>query len=109
MNTGIDELITRIQNDEQMQRDGCTHLKEIQHVTPGSDKGCEECLMMGETNWVRLRICLNCGHIGCCDSSKNKHARRHFEQTDHAIVLSFEPRELWMYCFVDDEIYIAPE
>jgi uncharacterized UBP type Zn finger protein len=108
MNTGIDELITRIQNNEQMQRDGCTHLKGLQPVAPGSTRGCEDCLKIGDT-WTRLRICLVCGHIGCCDNSKNKHARRHFEETDHAMVLSFEPRELWMYCFADDEIYIAPE
>jgi uncharacterized UBP type Zn finger protein len=78
----------------------CTHLKEIHNVTP-SGKGCKECLEMGDT-WVHLRLCLSCGHVGCCDSSKNKHATKHFHQTKHPIIKSFEPGENWRWCYVDE-------
>ena len=78
----------------------CTHLKDIHKVTP-SGKGCKECLEMGDT-WVHLRLCLECGHVGCCDSSKNRHARAHFHQTKHPIIQSFQPGETWRWCYVDD-------
>jgi uncharacterized UBP type Zn finger protein len=109
MNSGIKELIIRIQADEQMLAEGCVHLKEIQQVTPSSTRGCEECLALGVDTWIRLRICLTCGYIGCCDNSRYQHARKHYNETGHPMILSFEPNELWMYCFADDEIYIAPE
>jgi uncharacterized UBP type Zn finger protein len=67
----------------------CTHLEEIKEVTPSAE-GCEECLSTGDT-WVHLRECLTCGHVGCCDASKNKHASKHFHSTNHPIVRSFEP------------------
>ena len=74
--------------------------KEIQeHVKPSAD-GCEDCLKIGDS-WVHLRLCLICGHVGCCDSSKNKHATKHFHSTKHPIVQSFEPNEDWRWCFVD--------
>ncbi len=78
----------------------CTHLDQIKEVTP-SAHGCEECLKMGET-WVHLRICLECGHVGCCDSSKNQHATKHAHATQHPLVQSMEPAEDWLYCYVDD-------
>ena len=78
----------------------CTHTDQIQDVQP-SAQGCEECLEMGDT-WVHLRECLTCGHVGCCDSSKNKLATAHFHQTLHPIIASFEPGEDWHYCYVDD-------
>ena len=78
----------------------CTHLQEIKEVTPKT-KGCEECLRMGE-RWVHLRLCESCGHVGCCDSSKNKHATKHFRATSHAIIKSFEPGEEWGYCYPDN-------
>jgi uncharacterized UBP type Zn finger protein len=78
----------------------CTHLSQIRDVTP-SGKGCKECLEMGDT-WVHLRLCLECGHVGCCDSSKNKHATKHFHHTKHAIMQSFEPGEDWRWCYVDE-------
>jgi uncharacterized UBP type Zn finger protein len=81
------------------QRTQCTHLDQIQDVTP-SAQGCEDCLKTGDT-WVHLRICLICGHVGCCDSSKNKHATKHFHDTDHPIVQSFEPGEDWRWCYAD--------
>jgi len=78
----------------------CTHLNQIEDVEP-SGEGCEECLQMGDS-WVHLRECLVCGHVGCCDSSKNKHATKHFHDTDHPIVASFEVGEGWRYCYVDE-------
>ena len=78
----------------------CTHLKLIKDVKPHSE-GCEECLQSGE-DWVHLRICKICGHVGCCDNSKNKHATKHFHSTGHPIIQSFEPDEKWGYCYVDD-------
>ena len=64
-------------------------------------KGCEECLKMGDA-WVHLRLCMHCGHGGCCDDSKNKHATKHFHATSHAIMRSLEPGERWGWCYVDD-------
>jgi len=81
----------------------CTHLDAIQDVTP-SGSGCKECLEMGDT-WVHLRICLSCGHVGCCDNSKNKHATKHFHTTQHPIIQSFQPDEDWRWCYID-EIYM---
>jgi ubiquitin-hydrolase Zn-finger-containing protein len=78
----------------------CKHLDHIQKVTPHT-KGCEECLKMGDT-WVHLRLCMECGHVGCCDSSKNKHATKHFHRTKHPIMRSLEPGENWGWCFVDE-------
>ena len=78
----------------------CTHLGEIKKVTP-SGKGCKECLEMGD-RWVHLRLCLSCGHVGCCDSSKNKHATAHYRHVKHPIVESFEPGEDWRWCYVDE-------
>ncbi len=78
----------------------CVHLNEIKNVEPSAD-GCEDCLKTGDF-WVHLRLCETCGHVGCCDSSKNRHATKHFHSTNHAIVKSFEPGEDWGYCYVDD-------
>ncbi|MBV9341877.1 MAG: UBP-type zinc finger domain-containing protein [Acidobacteria bacterium] len=77
----------------------CTHLDQVRKVKPRS-QGCEECLQTGD-HWVHLRECLVCGHVGCCDSSKNKHATKHFHSTHHAIMRSFEPGESWGWCYVD--------
>jgi hypothetical protein len=62
--------------------------------------GCEECLAMGAA-WVHLRVCMTCGHVGCCDSSPNHHASRHATEVGHPIVQSFEPGEDWWWCFID--------
>lgn len=77
----------------------CSHLGQIREVTPSST-GCEDCLRIGDT-WVHLRLCMICGHIGCCDQSKNKHATRHFHSTRHPIIRSFEPGEDWGWCHAD--------
>lgn len=78
----------------------CAHLSEIREVAPLS-RGCEECLKTDDS-WVHLRLCKSCGHVGCCDSSQNKHATLHFRQTGHAIIKSFEPNEEWGYCYADN-------
>jgi uncharacterized UBP type Zn finger protein len=78
----------------------CAHLSQIRPVTP-SGKGCKECVEMGD-QWVHLRLCLTCGHVGCCDSSKNKHATKHYKTTTHPIIRSFEPGEQWRWCYPDE-------
>lgn len=80
---------------------GCSHLNEIEEVTPSSPDSCPSCVALGDS-WVHLRICLTCGHVGCCDNSRNRHARRHFHETSHPIIQSYEPGEAWRYCFADD-------
>ena len=77
----------------------CTHLDQIEVVTP-SGNGCKECLELGDT-WVHLRLCMRCGHVGCCDNSKNKHATKHFAATAHPIIMSYEHGEEWGWCYVD--------
>jgi uncharacterized UBP type Zn finger protein len=84
----------------------CTHLDQIQAVTP-SAPGCEECLKMG-SHWVHLRMCMMCGHVGCCNSSQHKHASAHYHATGHPIIKSHEKGEEWMWCFVD-ETYVYTE
>jgi uncharacterized UBP type Zn finger protein len=77
----------------------CSHLDLVRDVRPRS-RGCEECLKTGD-RWVHLRLCLTCGHVGCCDSSPNKHATKHFHQTNHPIMRSLEPGENWGWCYID--------
>ena len=79
----------------------CTHLDQVRKVKPRTPKGCEECLK-AKTKWVNLRMCLSCGHVGCCDSSEGKHATKHFHDTQHAVMRSFQPGEDWGWCYVDN-------
>jgi uncharacterized UBP type Zn finger protein len=81
----------------------CPHTDQIRDVTPSAN-GCEECLKMGD-QWVHLRMCLSCGHVGCCDSSKNKHATKHFHASKHPIMRSLEPGETWGWCYVDELMF----
>jgi uncharacterized UBP type Zn finger protein len=82
--------------------DGCSHVQDhVKQVKPSS-KGCEECLKTGD-KWVHLRMCTECGHVGCCDSSKNRHARAHFHDTQHPIIQSAERGENWRWCYIDDK------
>ncbi len=82
--------------------DICTHLDRVRAVEPRTD-GCEECLALGD-EWVHLRLCLECGHVGCCDDSKNRHATAHFHRTRHPIIRSFEPGESWGWCYLDEMV-----
>lgn len=84
----------------------CTHLGNIRSVMP-SARGCEECLKTGDP-WVHLRLCLSCGHVGCCDNSINRHATKHFASTHHPIIRSFEPGERWGWCYLDRG-FLEPE
>jgi CPA2 family monovalent cation:H+ antiporter-2 len=77
------------------------HVHQLRDVQPDSADTCLECVALGDT-WLHLRVCLVCGHVGCCDSSKNQHARRHYERGGHAVIASYEPGETWRYCFADD-------
>ena len=81
----------------------CTHLDTVNDVPP-SDDGCHECLAAGG-RWVHLRMCQECGHVGCCDSSPRRHATAHHRSTGHPIVRSFEPGEEWFYCYPDDLMF----
>jgi len=81
----------------------CTHLDQIRDV-PASAQGCEDCLKIGD-KWMHLRKCLICGHIGCCDNSKNKHATKHFHTTNHPLIQSFEPGEDWCWCYIDQVLF----
>jgi uncharacterized UBP type Zn finger protein len=78
----------------------CSHLKEIK-ITSTEKDVCEECVKTGDS-WVHLRLCLECGHVGCCDSSKNMHATKHFHQSKHPLMRSIEPGEYWVWCYVDE-------
>ena len=80
----------------------CDHLDQVRITAlPDTVAGCEECLRTGD-RWVHLRMCHTCGHIGCCDSSPNRHATAHHRTTGHALMRSAEPGEDWSYCYVDD-------
>jgi uncharacterized UBP type Zn finger protein len=85
----------------------CEHEIGLNPVPPRTS-GCEECLKAG-TRWVHLRLCLACGHVGCCDSSPGRHATQHFRQTDHPVIASYEPGERWAWCYADDaEVDVPP-
>lgn len=82
---------------------GCSHLGQVREVTPNTS-GCERCMQSGEP-WAHLRLCTACGHVGCCDTSRNKHATAHFRETGHPIVKSLEPGEEWGWCYADEEFF----
>ena len=84
----------------------CEHLDQVRDVEARTPGGCEECLAT-DGRWVHLRLCLSCGHVGCCDSSPGKHATGHFQRTQHALIRSAEPGEDWGWCYVE-EMFIEP-
>ena len=79
----------------------CEHEAGLEPAPPRTRAGCEECLRAG-TPWVHLRLCLTCGHVGCCDSSPGKHATAHFHETQHPIIRDFDPGDDWGWCYVDN-------
>ena len=83
----------------------CDHIDQIQDVSPETT-GCGECLAVGDS-WMHLRLCMTCGQVGCCDSSKNKHASKHAESTGHPIIESYEPNEDWLWCYIDEVAFLA--
>jgi len=80
----------------------CKHLDHIKIQTTAT-RVCEECVKMGD-RWVHLRLCMVCGNVGCCDSSKNKHATKHFHTSTHPVMRSIEPGEQWIWCYIDEMI-----
>ena len=93
----------RIDTDEELRLEpsgsACEHVRAVGAVRPRTG-GCEECLRDG-TGWVHLRVCMTCGHVGCCDSSPNRHATKHHHATSHPVVRSLEPGESWGWCYPD--------
>ncbi len=83
--------------------ENCSHLEQARDLVP-EHHVCEDCAKTGDT-WVHLRLCLVCGHVGCCDSSKNRHATKHYHATSHPIIRSIEPGEDWGWCYVDEVMY----
>ncbi len=85
----------------------CSHLQQFSRsrATPVNPRtqGCEECLRTGQ-RWVQLRLCMTCGHVGCCDSSPGRHATGHFHETQHPVMKSFEPGQTWAWCYPDEEM-----
>jgi uncharacterized UBP type Zn finger protein len=96
-------------------KNACDHIREVlahlqaadEGVEPQSE-GCRECLESGDP-WVQLRLCLSCGHVGCCDSSINRHATKHFHHTRHPVIQSFQPNEEWGWCYVDSVMLELPK
>jgi ubiquitin-hydrolase Zn-finger-containing protein len=86
----------------------CTHVGDVATDTRPAADGCEDCLRIGGT-WVHLRMCRNCGHIGCCDSSPNKHATAHNASTSHPLISSYEPGEDWWWCYDDQVGFVEPD
>ena len=88
----------------------CHHLVDLTAIEPSTPAGCEDCLRIGG-RWVHLRLCMTCGHVGCCDSSPNRHASGHARDGGHAVVQSFEPGERWAWCYEDEELLddVGPE
>ncbi|HWB70200.1 MAG TPA: UBP-type zinc finger domain-containing protein [Solirubrobacterales bacterium] len=83
----------------------CTHLDSVQVLDlPAEVEGCEECLERG-MQWVHLRMCQSCGHVGCCDNSEGRHATGHHRETGHPIARSAEPGEDWSWCYVDEVMF----
>jgi uncharacterized UBP type Zn finger protein len=80
----------------------CVHQSAIE-ITTTNKRVCEDCVKIGG-RWLHLRLCLTCGHVGCCDSSPNKHATKHFAATTHPLVRSIEPGEAWVWCYADEEV-----
>ena len=87
----------------------CSHLDSVQITElPASVDGCVDCLADGGV-WLHLRICLSCGHVGCCDDSPGRHATRHAERDEHPLIRSLEPGEDWCWCFPDKLMMVIPE
>ena len=84
----------------------CSHLDQINEVTPSSTNGCSQCLAAGD-RWMHLRLCLTCGEVACCDSSPNRHASRHAKEHGHPIVMSFEPGEDWSWCYEENVAFVV--
>lgn len=85
----------------------CTHIPDDPTPPAITSRGCEECLAAGRRDWVHLRFCQECGHVGCCDNSPGKHTTAHHRETGHPVIRSFEPNEDWWWCYVDDDLFMV--
>ncbi len=83
----------------------CTHRNQMNKDVVASSSGCEDCIKSGD-NWKQLRMCMTCGHVGCCDSSKNQHATAHYAETGHPIVKSHQTGEHWKWCYIDEKMML---
>jgi uncharacterized UBP type Zn finger protein len=103
------DSFVNVRSERERERGGlmatCTHLDQVLVERPEHVAGCEDCLAIGG-RWVHLRVCRSCGHVGCCDSSPNRHATAHVRASGHPIVTSLEPGEDWSYCYVDDVAFV---
>ncbi len=86
--------------------DRCEHVESSDLSLMPEEAVCKECVESGDT-WVSLRVCKECGHVGCCDSSKNRHARAHHARTKHPIMGPAEGGE-WLWCYEHDA-YVEPD
>jgi uncharacterized UBP type Zn finger protein len=84
-----------------MNQPDCPHIEQADTKIVAKSRGCEQCLALGDS-WVHLRVCLQCGQVGCCDSSKNKHATKHFHASKHPMVRSLQQGARWAWCYVDE-------
>ena len=89
-----------------MNNEPCDHFVDLRQVTPRAN-GCEGCLALGAT-WNELRVCLSCGHVGCCEDSEHTHALKHFNETGHPIIASLERGETWAWCYVHRRYFELP-
>src|ERR1044072_488253 len=101
MEAGTKVEMRRELGERRIVSEECAHLDQINRDGVPSANGCEECLKIGSP-WVHLRLCLTCGHVGCCDSSPNRHATKHYHATGHPIVRSVQPGEDWAWCYADE-------
>lgn len=85
----------------------CTHRNVVKRVSART-LGCEECLAEGMA-WFHLRVCRECGHVGCCDQSQGKHATAHFQETGHPVIEGYDPPEGWGWCYIDEEFVELPD
>ena len=85
----------------------CTHVPVDQAPPVPNAPGCFDCLAVGRRDWVHLRLCQTCGHVGCCDNSSGRHATAHHEASEHALIRSFEPGEDWWWCYVDQTLFMV--
>lgn len=93
-----------VTDDPRATTPNCTHINQARAVRPNSANSCPECVAAGDS-WVHLRECQICGHVGCCDSSKNRHATAHYEASHHPLIRSFEPNEHWWWCYEDQLMF----
>jgi CPA2 family monovalent cation:H+ antiporter-2 len=97
----IQKKVEQVANINPARKKGCIHFDQIEAVTPDAEDVCPQCVELGDT-WVNLRVCMTCGQVGCCDDSKNTHARKHAQESGHQVIMSIMPNEDWLWCYTDE-------